>query len=184
MRALNKQHVCDACNVPQERMLATVSRYILFLPSSVCCRSSINGQHYGRRGDVTNLTADEFTNSEPATSHSEAQQPSPKRQQTSSSAQRAGRVNGRSESAQQPHSHTGREGQCCEMVTRLQVSACCVCMDAPREACIFPCGHVALCYDCAETLANAAREKTPDSSANTCPICRKRIENIARLYFA
>mmetsp|Transcript_35114 Transcript_35114/g.76740 ORF Transcript_35114/g.76740 Transcript_35114/m.76740 type:complete len:404 (-) Transcript_35114:383-1594(-) len=65
---------------------------------------------------------------------------------------------------------------------RLQ-EACCVCMDAPQEACLTPCGHVALCYTCALTLAKAARRKGPNTPANTCPICRKRIKAATRMYF-
>jgi hypothetical protein len=57
-------------------------------------------------------------------------------------------------------------------------TSCCVCMDAPREACLFPCGHVALCFACASMLVAAARH-TAD-----CPLCRRRIEHVARVYLA
>jgi len=64
-------------------------------------------------------------------------------------------------------------------------TSCCVCMDAPREACLFPCGHVALCYDCACQLAAAAKHaKVADGPGNVCPLCRRRIQHVARVYLA
>jgi len=61
---------------------------------------------------------------------------------------------------------------------------CCVCMDALRDTCIFPCGHVALCHECASQLARNSKAKAPDQAGNVCPICRKRIRNVARVYFS
>lgn len=64
-------------------------------------------------------------------------------------------------------------------------TSCCVCMDAPREACLFPCGHVALCYGCACQLAAAAKHtKVADGPGNVCPLCRRRIQHVARVFLA
>mmetsp|Transcript_45322 Transcript_45322/g.75599 ORF Transcript_45322/g.75599 Transcript_45322/m.75599 type:complete len:351 (-) Transcript_45322:24-1076(-) len=66
--------------------------------------------------------------------------------------------------------------------------SCCVCLDAPREVALLPCGHVALCFACASTLANKRPSKNKQSEAkhggyHGCPICRKRIDSVARVYF-
>jgi hypothetical protein len=45
-----------------------------------------------------------------------------------------------------------------------QPEKCAICMDAPREAVLVPCGHAVLCFSC----ASAIMARTPRS----CPICR------------
>lgn len=63
--------------------------------------------------------------------------------------------------------------------------SCCICLDAGRDAVLLPCGHVACCYACAKTLAKpkSAKSRNGEVSHNVCPICRKRIKSVARLYF-
>lgn len=46
---------------------------------------------------------------------------------------------------------------------------CTVCFDRPIDVCLLPCTHVAVCGSCAEACRHQG-----------CPICRSRIEHIAR----
>jgi hypothetical protein len=46
---------------------------------------------------------------------------------------------------------------------------CIVCLDAPRNCCLDPCGHANLCVGCAEQL-------------ETCPTCRADIEQHIRIF--
>ncbi|KAG6448698.1 mitochondrial E3 ubiquitin protein ligase 1 [Manduca sexta] len=50
-------------------------------------------------------------------------------------------------------------------LTDLQL--CVVCTENPKEVILLPCGHVCLCEDCSDNIAD------------TCPICRERIESRA-----
>lgn len=49
---------------------------------------------------------------------------------------------------------------------------CVVCMDANRNAVCVPCGHYAACYDCLAEL----------QLSSGCPICRRPLASIVRLY--
>lgn len=54
-----------------------------------------------------------------------------------------------------------------------QAASCAVCLDRPRNAVLVPCGHAALCVDCAASVMAASRR---------CPICRARAESHVRLF--
>jgi hypothetical protein len=56
---------------------------------------------------------------------------------------------------------------------------CCVCMDAPREAALVPCGHLALCLQCAMQLKAAAHAK---GAQWCCPVCRLPVKSFIRIY--
>ncbi|XP_018329612.1 mitochondrial E3 ubiquitin protein ligase 1 [Agrilus planipennis] len=49
---------------------------------------------------------------------------------------------------------------------------CVVCKDNPKEIILLPCGHVALCEDCAEGIGDL------------CPVCRSHIEKKSAAYLA
>jgi hypothetical protein len=51
---------------------------------------------------------------------------------------------------------------------------CVVCMDAPKQHIIFPCGHQCVCEACAQQLTQA--------TAPTCPVCRALIQATTRVY--
>ena len=51
---------------------------------------------------------------------------------------------------------------------------CVVCMDAPKQHIIIPCGHQCVCEACAQQLTQA----TPP----TCPVCRSLIRETMRVY--
>ncbi|KAI0216017.1 Protein neuralized [Lamellibrachia satsuma] len=51
---------------------------------------------------------------------------------------------------------------------------CKVCMDHRVDCVLSPCGHVALCYDCAVDIK--------ESEHDSCPICRSKIEIITKMY--
>jgi len=53
-------------------------------------------------------------------------------------------------------------------------TGCGVCIEKDRDALIAPCGHVALCFDCATTLK---KSRNPE-----CPYCRVRIQNVYKLF--
>lgn len=52
--------------------------------------------------------------------------------------------------------------------------SCIVCFDGPIETVCVPCGHVALCLECAEVCQ--------ESDARSCPVCRQNIEQIVRMF--
>lgn len=55
-----------------------------------------------------------------------------------------------------------------------QDKECKVCMDAVINTVLIPCGHVALCFDCATTIRAKGHKE--------CPICRKNVESIVKTY--
>ena len=52
-------------------------------------------------------------------------------------------------------------------------SECVVCLDQPRTALLYRCGHVAVCLDCGKKLL---QDKSP------CPVCRQTITDVVRAY--
>ncbi|CAK4081785.1 unnamed protein product [Aphanomyces euteiches] len=51
---------------------------------------------------------------------------------------------------------------------------CIVCFDAAQDAVCVPCGHNAICMDCAELLMQ--------QDVRPCPVCRKNIREVVRIY--
>eukprot|EP01006_Ploeotia_vitrea_P012884 TRINITY_DN33957_c0_g1_i1.p1 TRINITY_DN33957_c0_g1~~TRINITY_DN33957_c0_g1_i1.p1 ORF type:complete len:277 (-),score=2.94 TRINITY_DN33957_c0_g1_i1:201-995(-) len=49
---------------------------------------------------------------------------------------------------------------------------CCICMTAPKEAVLVPCGHICACVECANQLQRTSR----------CPICRQSITQVIKGY--
>ena len=49
---------------------------------------------------------------------------------------------------------------------------CAVCLEDPRSALLVPCGHVAMCVECAEKVLHSNRA--------VCVVCRQPIEKILR----
>ncbi|GMF47963.1 unnamed protein product [Phytophthora fragariaefolia] len=50
---------------------------------------------------------------------------------------------------------------------------CVICFDGPQEAVCVPCGHNAVCMDCAQELVDTTR---------LCPVCRQQVREVIRLY--
>ena len=50
---------------------------------------------------------------------------------------------------------------------------CVICLQAPYNTVLVPCGHLYLCYNCASSVKNKNAE---------CPICRSFIQDILRVY--
>lgn len=50
---------------------------------------------------------------------------------------------------------------------------CAICMDKPRDCVMRPCHHMVTCYKCAAMLINRR---------DGCPICRKDIIEIIKVY--
>jgi CRISPR/Cas system-associated protein Cas10 (large subunit of type III CRISPR-Cas system) len=48
---------------------------------------------------------------------------------------------------------------------------CVVCLDAQRTHACLPCGHKVLCESCSNFILGS-----------TCPICRKKVEYVAKIY--
>ena len=55
---------------------------------------------------------------------------------------------------------------------------CVVCLDAPADHLVLPCGHQCGCAACLETIRGSG------SRGAVCPMCRSRIEGIVRVYAA
>eukprot|EP00929_Paragymnodinium_shiwhaense_P072228 TRINITY_DN36658_c0_g1_i1.p1 TRINITY_DN36658_c0_g1~~TRINITY_DN36658_c0_g1_i1.p1 ORF type:complete len:255 (-),score=53.46 TRINITY_DN36658_c0_g1_i1:400-1164(-) len=52
-------------------------------------------------------------------------------------------------------------------------STCCVCLTAPNDSVLTPCGHKAMCLACAQHLLKRSR---------ACPICRSTIGGVVRVF--
>ncbi len=52
---------------------------------------------------------------------------------------------------------------------------CSICLDSIKDTVLYPCGHICACLPCAQVLV-ATRDK------NKCPLCRKEIVGICRVY--
>lgn len=50
---------------------------------------------------------------------------------------------------------------------------CAICFDAPRECFFLPCGHCVACFSCGTRITGAA---------GTCPICRRNIRKVRKIY--
>lgn len=50
---------------------------------------------------------------------------------------------------------------------------CAICFDAPRDCFFLPCGHCVACLSCGTRITGAA---------GTCPICRRTIRKVSRIY--
>ncbi|WCJ35514.1 RING/U-box superfamily protein [Euphorbia peplus] len=53
---------------------------------------------------------------------------------------------------------------------------CVICYDEQRNCFFVPCGHCATCYDCAQRIM--------DGESKFCPICRRLIHKVRRLFVA
>jgi len=52
---------------------------------------------------------------------------------------------------------------------------CCICLDKPAVAVLVPCGHRALCHECAARVANQRA---------VCPVCRSPFREVIRVFDA
>ena len=59
-------------------------------------------------------------------------------------------------------------------------AVCVICLCNPRGTAFVPCGHIACCEKCADTLIRRARGR----DFPRCPICRKEFTRAQPLYFA
>lgn len=50
---------------------------------------------------------------------------------------------------------------------------CVICFDGPQSAVCVPCGHNAICMDCAGELLDTTRQ---------CPVCRSTVREVIKLY--
>ncbi|KAJ8898924.1 hypothetical protein K2173_008417 [Erythroxylum novogranatense] len=50
---------------------------------------------------------------------------------------------------------------------------CAICFDAPRDCFFLPCGHCVACFDCGTRIAEAD---------GTCPICRKNMKKVRKIF--
>ncbi|KAG2332544.1 hypothetical protein Bca4012_017885 [Brassica carinata] len=64
---------------------------------------------------------------------------------------------------------TGHEGEASNSTRRL----CAICFDAKRDCFFLPCGHCVSCYQCGTKIAEAA---------GSCPVCRRKMKKVKRIY--
>ncbi|XP_019162856.1 PREDICTED: uncharacterized protein LOC109159226 [Ipomoea nil] len=50
---------------------------------------------------------------------------------------------------------------------------CAICFDAPRDCFFLPCGHCLSCFECGTKIAE---------TAGTCPVCRRRMKKVKKIY--
>jgi len=50
---------------------------------------------------------------------------------------------------------------------------CAICFDAPRDCFFLPCGHCVACFACGTRVAELA---------GTCPICRRNMKKVRRIF--
>ncbi|ESQ52477.1 hypothetical protein EUTSA_v10016735mg [Eutrema salsugineum] len=65
----------------------------------------------------------------------------------------------------------GSEGEASNGTRRL----CAICLDSQRDCFFLPCGHCVSCYQCGTMIAQAA---------GNCPICRRKMKKVKRIYTA
>ena len=56
---------------------------------------------------------------------------------------------------------------------------CIVCMDAPVDTVLLPCGHLCMCNECSSSLLQSAKVK---ASALRCPVCRATASTVKRIF--
>lgn len=64
------------------------------------------------------------------------------------------------------------EGFSPDRATAEESEPCAVCLEEPRWALLVPCGHMAMCIECAEKVLHGTRP--------FCVVCRQPIERILR----
>ncbi|KAF2583377.1 hypothetical protein F2Q70_00008545 [Brassica cretica] len=64
---------------------------------------------------------------------------------------------------------TGNEGEASNSTRRL----CAICFDAKRDCFFLPCGHCVSCYQCGTKIVEAA---------GSCPVCRRKMKKVKRIY--
>lgn len=74
------------------------------------------------------------------------------------------------ESTSEIHSPDSNSSEGCDQSPMEKSNECKICLIEEFNTVFIPCGHVVACGKCASTLRN-------------CPICRKEIGNILRIYF-
>ncbi|KAG7643526.1 hypothetical protein ISN44_As02g033260 [Arabidopsis suecica] len=67
------------------------------------------------------------------------------------------------------------DDDCCNDVEASNKSLCAICFDAPRDCCFLPCGHCVSCYQCGTKIKR---------TKGRCPICRKKMMHVKRIYTA
>lgn len=71
------------------------------------------------------------------------------------------------------NSRNGLEGSSSpDCATAEELEPCAVCLEEPRWALLVPCGHMAMCIECAEKVLHGTRP--------ICVVCRQPIERILR----
>ena len=56
-------------------------------------------------------------------------------------------------------------------------ASCVLCLDAPREYALLPCGHLALCQGCSVDFLKSGKSKKP-----VCPLCRHPMNRLQRVF--
>ncbi|CAD5320724.1 unnamed protein product [Arabidopsis thaliana] len=67
------------------------------------------------------------------------------------------------------------DDDCCNDVEASNKSLCAICFDSPRDCCFLPCGHCVSCYQCGTKIKR---------TKGRCPICRKKMMHVKRIYTA
>ena len=57
---------------------------------------------------------------------------------------------------------------------------CVVCMDAPKQHIILPCGHQCVCETCAKEFKPKTVKKR--KTRKDCPVCRAKIDQTIRVF--
>jgi len=58
--------------------------------------------------------------------------------------------------------------------TDQNLSECVICMENPKDFLCIPCGHRALCGQCSQRIL--------DEPISMCPVCRKKVDDIIKIY--
>ena len=63
---------------------------------------------------------------------------------------------------------------------------CIICVDAPLELCNQPCGHICFCRNCGEELVARICNRPCRNFQELCrcPICRKQVNALQRIFFS
>lgn len=64
---------------------------------------------------------------------------------------------------------------------------CIICTERDRNAAFTKCGHLCMCFECAETFRSPptpeqSRRRRGKKTKNLCPICRQQIDSVLKIY--
>ena len=87
-----------------------------------------------------------------------------------------------SSAALAPTTTTAQEGNCEEAPSASDFATCRVCLDAPVDAVLAPCGHLAACLGCLQRMTQVIDLSRASSARLRCPVCVTPVSDVLRAF--